>query len=149
MLLCCFSCDIMKKSTKSKEEIAGEESIVVETTRIGDTVHYELPNVIYKDTTIYHTNRQGTTIKTVYDQSGNLASIDCFASVIAEIRKENRVFQASFKDKAKEKEEKINTTFFLYMIVGIVAIVAFGFFLLYKSINKNANAVKSILDKIR
>ena len=128
------SCDIQKEAAKTKTDTGFKENIESQTFRKGDTVHYEIPNVIYKDTTIYRTNREGTTIKTVYDQGGNIASIDCFASAIAEIRKENREFQQSLKEKESKKTEDFDSSFLLYIIAGVavlgilVLIVMFMYF---------------------
>lgn len=128
------SCDIQKEAAKTKTDTSFQEQIESQTFRKGDTVHYEIPKVIYKDTTIYRTNRQGTTIKTVYDQGGNIASIDCFASAIAEIRKENREFQQSLKEKESVKTEDFDSSFLLYIIAGVavlgilVLIVMFMYF---------------------
>lgn len=94
-------------------------------------MRYEIPNVIYKDTTIYRTNRQGTTIKTVYDQGGHIASIDCFASTIAEIRKENREFQQSLKEKESVKTEKFDSSFLLYIITGVAVLGIFAMILMF------------------
>lgn len=122
LLFVCCSCDIQKEAAKTKSDTKFQEQIESQTFRKGDTVRYEIPNVIYKDTTIYRTNLQGTTIKTVYDQGGNIASIDCFASAIAEIRKENREFQQSLKQKESVKTEDFDSSFLLYIIVGVALI---------------------------
>jgi hypothetical protein len=122
LLFVCCSCDIQKEASKTKTDTAFQEQIETQTFRKGDTVRYEIPKVIYKDTTIYRTNRQGTTIKTVYDQGGNIASIDCFASAIAEIRKENREFQQSLKEKESKKTEDFDSSFLLYIIAGVAVI---------------------------
>ena len=139
------SCDIQKEATKSKSDTGFKENIESTTFRKGDTVHYEIPKISYKDTTIYRTNRQGTTIKTVYDQSGNIASIDCFASAIAEIRKENREFQQSLKDKESKKTENFDSTFILYIIGGLVVLGIFALFLMYLYVKKNTAVVTQFL----
>lgn len=145
LLLLCYSCDIQKAATKQKEDTGFKENIETKTFRKGDTVHYEIPNVIYKDTTIYRTNRQGTTIKTVYDQKGQLASIDCFASAIDEMRKENREFQNSLLNKTKEKKEDFDSTFIFYIMGGVVLIVFFALFLGYLYLKKNTAVVTQLL----
>jgi len=124
------SCDIQKEAVKSKSETEIKENIETITKRLGDTVVY-IPNVRYKDTTIYTTNRQGTTLKTVYAPNGNIASIDCFASAIDEIKRENREFQQSLKDKEKVKTEDFDSSFILYIVIGVVIIFLFGLFLLF------------------
>ena len=141
------SCDIQKEATKSKTDTGFKENIESTIFRKGDTVRYEIPKVIYKDTTIYRTNRQGTTIKTVYDQGGNIASIDCFASAIAEIRKENREFKQSLKDKESKKTENFDSAFILYIIVGVVLLGIFALFLMFLYIKKNNALVTQLLNK--
>ena len=81
------SCDVSKDAFKNKSETTTKEITEVITKRIGDTVHYSVPNVTYRDTVIYSVNHQGTTLKTIYDNSGNITSIDCYASAIDEIRR--------------------------------------------------------------
>jgi hypothetical protein len=122
LLMILFSCDIQKEAVKSKSDTGFKENIETKTFRKGDTVRYEIPNVIYKDTTIYRTNTQGTILKTVYDKSGSIASIDCFASAIEEFKKENREFQQSIKDKESKKTEDFDSSFIIYIMIGIVVI---------------------------
>lgn len=141
------SCDIQKEATKTKTDTGFTENIESQTFRKGDTVRYEIPNVIYKDTTIYRTNRQGTTIKTVYDQTGSIASIDCFASAIAEIRKENRAFAQSIKDKESKKTENFDSSFILYIVAGIAVIVIFALFLMFLYLKKNTALVTQFLNR--
>jgi len=124
------SCDIQKEAVKSKSDTTEKTQTETITKRLGDTVVY-IPNVRYKDTTIYTTNRQGTTLKTVYAPNGNIASIDCFASAIDEIKRENREFQQSLKDKEKVKTEDFDSSFILYIVIGVVIIFLFGLFLLF------------------
>lgn len=148
MVLPFISCDIMKQSAKSKGEDSGKEQIENKTFRKGDTVHYSVPKITYKDTTVYTTNRQGTTLRTVYDDRGQISNIDCFASAIEEISKQNREFFKQFKDKAKVKEENFDSAFILYIIAGVVILGVVGLLLLYKLQSKNSNAIKDILSKI-
>jgi uncharacterized membrane protein len=148
LLFICCSCDVMKQSTKSKGEISASEQIENKTFRKGDTVSYAIPKITYKDTTIYTTNRQGTTLRTVYDERGQVSNIDCFASAIEEISRQNREFFEQFKDKQKEKEEKFDSSFILYIVGGLVVLGIVALFLFYKTINKNSKAIDAILNKI-
>lgn len=131
ILLIATSCDVMKEKSTAKSDTAATEQIETKTFRKGDTVTYIVPKVTLKDTTIYTYNRQGTTLKTVYDKSGQIASIDCFASAIEEIKKENRQFQQSLLNKEKDKSEKFNDTWILYLMGGIVLIVVVALWLFY------------------
>ena len=149
MLLICFSCDIMKQSTKSKGEASASENIETITKRKGDTVSYIVPKITYRDTTIYTVNRQGTTLKTVYDERGQISNIDCFASAIEEMTKQNRQFFEQWKEKDKTKEEKFDSSFILYIVGGVVILGAIALFLMYKTINRNSKAIEIILNKLQ
>lgn len=135
-----ISCDIQKEATKNKTDTGFKENIESTVFRKGDTVHYEIPKITYKNRTIYTTNKEGTTLKTVYDNDGKVASVDCFASAISEMRKENREFQQAIKEKQKEKTENFDSSFIIYIMIGFVIIVCFalflGFIYLKNSINK-------------
>jgi hypothetical protein len=147
-LVCLFcSCDIYKKSNKTKSDSELNEQIETKTFRKGDTVHYEIPNIIYKDTIIYRTNRQGTTIRTEYDRSGNISSIDCFASAIEEFKKENRNLIETLKEKDSEKKEEMNTDWIMYgfITIGIVLIVAL--LLIFFYIKSQTQSILSIIPK--
>lgn len=143
----CNSCDIQKEASKSKSDTTFKEDIETKTFRKGDTVHFEIPKITYKDTTIYRTNREGTTIRTIYDQNGNISSIDCFASAIAEIKKENREFQQALKDKESKKTEDFDSTFIIYIMIGVVVLGAFALFLMFLYIKKNTALITQYLPK--
>ena len=131
------SCDVLKNKTSSANDTTAKENIETKTYRKGDTVRYVIPKVTLKDTTIYTYNRQGTTLKTVYDKSGQISSIDCFASAIEEIKKENREFQQNILNKTKDKKSEVNSQWIWAVCVGfcfIVLIVVIALFLYFKSV---------------
>lgn len=148
MLLICFSCDVMKQSTKSKGEASASESSETWTKRKGDTVSFVVPKITYRDTTIYTVNRQGTTLRTVYNESGQISNIDCFASAIEEMTKQNRQFYEQWKEKDKTKEEKFDSSFILYIIGAVVILGMFGFTLIFLLLRKNTKAIELIAGKI-
>lgn len=139
------SCDIYKQSQKNKSDTSVKQSEEIKTFRKGDTVRFSIPKVTLKDTTIYRTNYQGTTIKTIYDKSGKVSSIDCYASRIEELTKKNLEYQNALKEKESTKEEKFNTTWFLYLIIGIVIIFIFALFLMFKFFDKKTSAITDII----
>lgn len=149
IMLSLVSCDIQKQAAKSKSDTEYSEQIETVLKRKGDTVTYIVPVIKHKDTTIYTVNRQGTTLRTVYDQTGNIASIDCFASVIEEIRKENREFQQSIKEKEKEKTEEFDGSFILYIVAGVVVLGIVFMFFLFKSINNNSKVLATLVEKFK
>jgi ASC-1-like (ASCH) protein len=148
IIFCFFSCDIMKQSAKSK----GEESISEQTEswrkRKGDTVSYKIPKITLKDTTIYTVNREGTTLRTVYDERGQVSNIDCFASTIEEMNKQNREFFKEWKDKEKTKTEEANFDWVLYLVLGFASIVIIGFLLIFIWLKQQSNIIKTIASKL-
>lgn len=148
-LLMFASCDIYKQSQKNKSDTNFSENTEKKTYRKGDTVTFQVPkyNIKLKDTTIYRTNYQGTTIKTIYDQNGNVTSIDCYASRIEELTRSNIQYQNALKEKESTKEEKFNTTWILYFMIGIVIILVVALFLMYKFFDKKTSAITDIIQK--
>lgn len=123
LLLC--SCDIQKQSSKSKVDTELKEQYENKVYRKGDTVTYRIPNIIYKDTVIYTVNRQGTTLRTVYDDQGRVSQVDCFASAIEEMTKINRDLLQTIKEKDKEKTEEFSDRWIMYIVIGLVIILLF------------------------
>lgn len=147
LVLTIVSCDVQKISDKSKDNSNYKENTEVKTFRQGDTVHFEIPKVTFKDTIIYRTNRQGTTIQTVYDKQGTVKSIDCYASRIEELTRQNIEYQKNTKEKQSVKTEKFNTTWILYFAIGIVIVVIVALLLMFLYIKKNTAVVSAFLSK--
>jgi len=141
------SCDVYKKSSKEKTDIDFNEKIETKTFRKGDTVVY-VPNVKYKDTIIYTYNRQGTTLKTVYDKSGSVQKIDCYSADIETLINETRRLQDNSKIKDSEKKEEVNTTWILYLFGAFMIIICFALFLFFIYIKGQTATFTSILEKI-
>ena len=121
-LLSLTSCDITKQAIKDKGEREITETIETITTRKGDTVTFSVPNVIYRDTTIYTVNRQGTTLRTVYNEQGKVTNIDCFSSAINEITKSQKEIIEQWKSKDKSKEENFDSSFILYIVIAVLVL---------------------------
>ncbi len=122
MILFVVSCDVTKKAVKSKTESDFTEQIITKTTRVGDTVSFEVPNVFLKDTTIYTYNYQGTRIETRYNDQGQIDLINCMTSNIDQLIEENRRLTEVGKIKTNDKEKKFNSEIILYGFMGLVAI---------------------------
>lgn len=144
-LLLLTSCDITKSLQKSKSETSGNETIETRTFRKGDTVSYIVPVVRYKDTTIVTYNRQGTTLKTFYDGSGNVSSIDCISSTVEEMKREQREFIQSIKEKDKQKTEDFDSTPFIILGVVLLAIVLLGFLAVVWFVNSKFGAIQKLI----
>ena len=142
------SCDIQKKAIKNKQDRTISELEERTIKRKGDTVTYTIPNVILKDTTIYTVNRQGTTLRTVYNDSGNISQIECFSSLIEITERLERMTEEVIKSKDSEKTEDFDSSFILYIIIGVVVLGSFALFLMYKTLNNNSQAITAVLNNL-
>lgn len=147
LVLTIVSCDVQKISDKTKDNSNYKEDTEVRTFRRGDTVRFEIPKISFKDTIIYRTNRQGTTIQTVYDKQGTVKSIDCYASRIEELTRQNIEYQKNTKEKQSAKTEKFNTIWILYFIIGFVIVFIVALLLMFLYIKKHTAVVSAFLSK--
>lgn len=121
------SCNLLRNVDNKKKKTDLTENLSKQTTRIGDTVRYTLPLIKYKDTTIYTVNRQGTTLKTVFDRTGNVSEIECMSSMIDELIQMNRRLLEDKSDRVTENEFTggINWTFIALGGMAIIGIIVF------------------------
>ena len=103
--------------TKDKKDIQATEKIETREVRKGDTVTYVVPNIIYKDTVITTTSKQGTVLKTYYNSSGQISKADCIGAEIELLRSEMR----TYTDNSKTKES--TPDWYIYVLIGVVVIV--------------------------
>lgn len=148
ILLTLSSCDIQKKNIKQKEDRTVSELTERTIKRKGDTVTYVIPNIKLKDTTIYTVNRQGTTLRTVYDNRGTIEQIDCFSSLIEITERNEKLLQEVLKSKDREKTEEFDSSIILYGFLGIGFLFAIGLFFGLNFLNKNTKALNMVLEKV-
>jgi hypothetical protein len=149
IVLSFISCDVMKQSTKSKEDLSSKESFEQITFRPGDSVSFRpKPNIIYKDTTIYRVTKNNTRLETVYDSNGNIRDINCYTDKIEELTKRNSELEYQNKEKEKTKTEEFDSSFILYIIGAVVILGMFGFTLIFLLLRKNTKAIELIAGKI-
>lgn len=123
ILILLSSCDITKQASKNKTDTDLKETILTKTVRVGDTVRYEVPKVVLKDTTIYTYNKQGSTLVTSYNDKGDISAIECLTSNIDLLIEENRRLTESVKDKTKQKDENFDSSTILYFFIGLSFLV--------------------------
>lgn len=148
ILLTLSSCDIQKRNIKNKEDRTVSELSERTIKRKGDTVTYTIPNIKLKDTTIYTVNRQGTTLRTVYNEVGNVEQIDCFSSLIEITERNEKLLQEVLKSKDKDKEENFDSSVILYGFLGIGFLFAIGLFFGLNFLNKNTKTLNLLLQKM-
>jgi hypothetical protein len=118
ILLLLTSC-ATTKNKKQKETSTIERTL---TTRAGDTLTYVVPNIKYKDTTIYHKNFENpssNTLKIVYDKQGNQTEIKCISDEINELKE----YINTFKEDGKVKETNFNNVIIIYVFIGLVFLI--------------------------
>lgn len=118
LLLLLSSCSVLK----GKKDIESTKTVRTETFRKADTLNYVVPNAIYKDTTIYIRNfeKQGSnTLKISYDKQGNQTEIDCISDAVKEL---NETIE-TLKDNSKTKDTSFNSVNFLYIFLGLGALL--------------------------
>jgi len=148
IMVCLFSCDIQKKAIKNKENRTVSELQERTIKRKGDTVTYTIPKVILKDTTIYTVNEQGTTLRTVYNRSGNISEIECFSSLIEITERLERMTAEVIKQKDSEKTEDFDSSFILYGFIGLAVIIAVVAFFFFRFLSQNTRAMNKVLERL-
>lgn len=134
-LLFMTSCAVTKSKSDKQSDKKTEEVIEKSTKRKGDTVTFVIPNIKVKDTTIYTVNRQGSTIRTVYDQQGQVSQIDCFTSMIEQMERSNKLIVESAAERSKDKKEEVSSLVVLYIVLGIVIVLIVFMYMVLKKIS--------------
>jgi hypothetical protein len=109
-------------TTKNKKQTETSTIERTLTKRKGDTLTYVVPNIKYKDTTIYHKNFENpasNTLKIVYDKQGNQTEIKCISDEINELRE----YINTFKEDSKVKETNFNNVIIIYVFIGLVFLI--------------------------
>lgn len=113
-----YSCKSLKNKSEKKTNVVER----TETKRAGDTLTYSVPNVVYRDTTIYVRNfeKQGSnTLRIAYDQQGNQTAIDCISDEISELKE----IITNTEEKEKIKETDFKTSTILYVFLGLAGLL--------------------------
>ncbi|CAA0172533.1 hypothetical protein TMP248_140024 [Tenacibaculum maritimum] len=135
------SCNVTKDIAKKKTDRILKEQTETKTYRKGDTVHYKVPNVVFKDTTIIRKNYiTGTTLRQRYNVNGKLEMLECISGAIEEITKSNRELVEAIKQKDKQKTKEFQSEIIIYPLIAlIVMLFLYGVFLV-KYIDKKISA---------
>lgn len=118
LLILFTSCKVLK----DKKDIEKSKTTRTEVFRKADTLRYNVPKAVYKDTTIYVKNfeKQGSNVlRIVYDNKGNESQIDC----ISEAAKELRETIETLKDNSKVKETEFKSENFIYIFLGLAGLL--------------------------
>lgn len=130
------SCKSSKDVNRQDEDRHLTETSKTITTRVGDTVRYTVPKIIFKDTVITVKNKQGTTQILRYNSEGRLTETECLSSVIEIIQENNRILIENINNMQKHKETEIPASTFIYFFVGLalflVIILSVAFFMFKK-----------------
>ena len=134
----CFlsgSCKSSKNKFKQDEDRQLTENTTTITKRVGDTVRYEIPKVVLKDTTIYKKNYvTGTTQVVRYNDEGKISWVECQSGFIEVIQENNRVLIENINNMNKQKETEISPSIFIYFFAGLAIFFGIAFLLIKKYI---------------
>ena len=109
-------------TTKNKKQTETSTIERTLTTRAGDTLTYVVPNIKYKDTTIYHKNFENpssNTLKIIYDKQGNQTEIKCISDEINELKE----YINTVKEDSKVKETNFNNVIIIYIFIGLAFLI--------------------------
>lgn len=110
------------KTLKNKKDLESTKITRSELFKKADTLKYTLPNFKFKDTTIYvrdFEKENSNTLRITYDQKGNQTQIDCISDAVKEL---NETIE-TLKDNSKTKETEFNSQNFIYIFLGIGALI--------------------------
>jgi len=138
-LIILSGCKSTKDVNRQDEDRTVTENSKTITTRIGDTVRYEIPKVIMRDTTIYKKNYiTGTTQVVKYNSEGKITWVECQSGLIKIIEENNRILIENINNMNKHKETEIPSSVFIYFFVGLalflIIVLGVAFFLFKKYI---------------
>jgi hypothetical protein len=117
---------IFRKKDKTESNKETKETGLISSKRDGDTLKYVLPNIKYKDTTIYvkdYKNPNSNTLRIKYDNAGNQKAIDCISNEINDLKsyiietKENEKKHVKTSD--KDKQTVFSSLNILYIFIGL------------------------------
>jgi hypothetical protein len=115
-----YGCGVTKNRQKTKEDRVLKESTEIITTRVGDTVTYEVPLVRFKDTTIVKRNYvTGTTQTLRYNANGQVDLAQCISGSIERIERSNKELIEAILTKDKETKHEISPSVILYGFIGL------------------------------
>jgi CHASE3 domain sensor protein len=150
LALSLYSCDITKQASKTKTDTETNEQYERIEKREGGTATFKPEStIIYRDTTIYVQGTNGTELKVIYDKQGNASQMDCNGALIDIIERYNKQQQETIKEKDKEKTEKPNFDWLLYIVIGIAVVVMLALFLMFIYISRNTKTITSVLDQLK
>jgi len=110
------------KTVKDKKDLEQTKVTRTELYKKADTLQYSVPNVTYRDTTIYVRNfekESSNTLKIVYDKQGNQTQIDCISDAVREL---NETIE-TLKDNSKTKETEFKSVNFIYIFLGLALLL--------------------------
>jgi len=120
ILIAFTGCKSTKDVSRQDEDRTVTETSKTITTRIGDTVRYEIPKVILRDTTIYKKNYvTGTTQVVRYNNDGKITWVECQSGMIEIMQENNRILIENINNMQKHKETEIPASTLIYFFVGL------------------------------
>jgi hypothetical protein len=149
IIYCFIGCEATRKVKRNESNSQLTESSEKITKRLGDTVRYEVPNVVFKDTIITRKNYvTGTTQTLYYDKEGKLTAAECVSGFIEVIEKNNKELIEAIKEKDLESEKSVSPMIILYFFIGFALVVAVAIFVLFYQFRKQSKVIEQVLSRL-
>lgn len=117
------SCGLKRDVNRDKSQILTKEKTETKITRLGDTVRYEIPKYIFKDTTIVKKNYvSGTTQIVRFDKKGMVEQAECISGLIDIVKKQEKNVDELINTKKSQKDFSISPLNMLIIMGGFCII---------------------------
>jgi hypothetical protein len=119
-----YSCTSVRDLVRDKGETVTNELKETSFERIGDTVRYEIPKLVYKDTTITRKNYvTGTTQVIKFDKEGDVSYTECISGLISIIERYEKNIREEKNLKELESKKGISPSIVLYFMIGLLIVI--------------------------
>ena len=117
------SCGLKRNVKRDKTQTITTEKTETKITRLGDTVTYQIPKYIFKDTTIVKKNYvSGTTQIVRFDKKGMVEQAECISGLIEIVKKQDKKVDEFINTKKSEKDFSISPLNML-IIMGVFCLI--------------------------
>ena len=128
LLMLIGGCKSSKDKFKSDIDRTLTETTKTKTVRVGDTVRFEVPNIVLKDTIIYKKNYvTGTTQILRYDKKGRMTDAECISAAMEIFTEQTKLLIEKIEESTKHKENEISASVILYFFIGLALFLVIVF----------------------
>lgn len=131
IILFFVSCGLKRNVNRDKTQTFTTEKTETKITRLGDTVRYEIPKYIFKDTTIVKKNYvSGTTQIVRFDKKGMVEQAECISGLIEIVKKQEKNVDELINRKKSEKDFSLSSLNMLIIMGGFCVLTIICMFVI-------------------